>query len=525
MKALRKLYLANLTEFLSNRRALFLTIAFPVIFIVIFGAVFTNQDKAFADIGLVIEDPGDAVSQEIVKGLESAPKSDLPGGGQGDAKDAHDKNPFSELKFREGKKAALLEDLRQGRLDAIITIPAGLAKEAAAMKEQALREAAGQMEKARREQMPPPPAGAPVAIPDEAERARLAAAQALPVPAPPAPASPAPTAAATPHEAKTRAAGASRPRAGRTPGPLSSPKPTETPLPSQALTLASTPAPSLPPTPAASLPPSAPVRRVEIVEDHPEPLTPAQITLTIDPARQLLRPVVQALLAHILTSLDTHLTGQPPLAELRTESVQARELRTIDYLLPGILALSIMQLGLLATAQPLVALRVQGVLKRLSATPLPRTTLLTAYIAFRLTIAMFQTMLTVIIGRYAFKVVMVGSWWQFSGWVLLGTLVFLSIGFFMAAVSKNEESCTAVGTVLNLPMILLSGVFFPVNHLSRVWEYIIMLVPLNYLADALRTTMVDAPPLHTAGTNALVLGCWVVVMTLLAVRFFSWESR
>ena len=184
-----------------------------------------------------------------------------------------------------------------------------------------------------------------------------------------------------------------------------------------------------------------------------------------------------------------------------------------------------MQLGLLATAQPLVALRVQGVLKRLRATPLPRTTLLTAYVAFRLTIALFQTMFSVALGRYAFKVAMVGSWWQFSGWVLLGTLVFLSIGFFMAAVSKNEESCTAIGFVLNLPMILLSGVFFPVNHLSRVWDYIIMLVPLNYLADAMRTTMVDAPPLHSATTNALVLGSWVVVMTALAVRFFSWESR
>jgi ABC-2 type transport system permease protein len=253
--------------------------------------------------------------------------------------------------------------------------------------------------------------------------------------------------------------------------------------------------------------------------------TPAQITLTIDPARQLLRPVLQALLSHILTAVDTHLTGQPPLAELRTESVQARELRTIDYLLPGILALSIMQLGLFATAQPLVALRVQGVLKRLSATPLPRTTLLAAYIAFRLTIALFQTMLTVLIGRYAFKVAMVGSWWQFSGWVLLGTLVFLSVGFFMAAVSKNEESCIAIGNVINLPMILLSGVFFPVNHLSRFFDYLIKLVPLNYLADALRTTMVDAPPLHSAATNALVLGSWVVVMTVLAVRFFSWESR
>ena len=148
MKALGKLYLANLTEFLSNRRALFLTIAFPVLFIVIFGAVFTNQDKAFADIGLVVEDPSDPVSQEIVKAIESASGGDSDGKA---AADVHDKNPFSELKFREGKKAALLDDLRKGRLDAIISIPAGLANGAAVMKEHALREAAVQVERVQRE--------------------------------------------------------------------------------------------------------------------------------------------------------------------------------------------------------------------------------------------------------------------------------------------------------------------------------------------------------------------------------------
>ena len=509
MKALSKLYRANLTEFLSNRRALFLTIAFPVLFIVIFGAVFTNQDKAFADIGIVVEDGSDPVAREIVQAIESAPRGDLPNGGKADAKDNQDKNPFSELKFREGTKAAMLEDLRKGRLDAIITLPAGLAKGAAAMKEHTLREVAGQIEQARREQMPSLPAGAPDV-------------EAVPAVSP-GKASPIPTATAAPGLSDTRAFSRIHSRAGRAPGPTPAPGLPATPSPTYRFTLSSTPSAVLTATPAPI--PAGTPRQIVVSVDKSDPLPSARITLTIDPARQLLRPVLQALLAHILGALDTHLTGQPPLAELQTESIQARELRTIDYLLPGILALSIMQLGLLATAQPLVALRVQGVLKRLSATPLPRTTLLTAYIAFRLTIALFQTMLTVIIGRYAFKVAMVGSWWQFSGWVFLGTLVFLSIGFFMAAVSKNEESCTAVGTVLNLPMILLSGVFFPVNHLSRVWDYIIMLVPLNYLADALRTTMVDAPPLHSAGTNALVLGSWVVVMTALAVRFFSWESR
>ncbi len=187
--------------------------------------------------------------------------------------------------------------------------------------------------------------------------------------------------------------------------------------------------------------------------------------------------------------------------------------------------MSIMQLGLFATAQPLVALRVQGVLKRLSATPLSPLTLLASYVCFRLTIALFQTAVCVLIGRYAFAVAMVGSWWVFSGWIFLGTLMFLSIGFFMAAISKNEESAIAIGNIVNLPMILLSGTFFPVNHLSRVFDYILPLVPLNYLSDALRVTMVDAIPLHSAALDATVLIAWIVIMTALAVRFFSWDTR
>ena len=152
MKALSKLYLANLTEFMSNRRALFLTIAFPVLFIVIFGAVFTNQDKSDATIGIVVEEKDDAISAEIVKALESAPKGELTPDGKVQEKE-REKNPFSELTFRQGTRAALVEDLKKGRLDAVITIPAGLAKQAAAVKERAMRDAAEQMEKTQREQM------------------------------------------------------------------------------------------------------------------------------------------------------------------------------------------------------------------------------------------------------------------------------------------------------------------------------------------------------------------------------------
>ncbi len=441
MKAFRTLYRANLTEFLSNRRALFLTIAFPILFITIFGLVFTNQDKADARIGVACATPDDEVSKAILKALQDVTHRDMNGDGVIDQTDA-EKNPFAELVFVPGDETAMRADLRRGRIDAVITIPPDLAAKAADAKGHALQAAA-------EEQRGLEDMADLMADDDKADHA-------TPKPSP-------------------------------TPGPAATPAPT-------------TPGPDV-------------------------NIAAAQLVLTIDPSRQTLIPILQGIVGHVLDGIDANLTGQPRLLDLETQATTAREVRTIDYLLPGILAMSIMQLGLFATAQPLVALRVQGVLKRLSATPLSRTTLLCAYIAFRLTVALFQTGLCVLIGRFAFKVAVVGSWWLLSGWIFLGTLVFISLGFFMAAVSKNEESCIAIGNIINLPMILLSGVFFPVNHLSRVFDYILPLIPLNYLGDAMRQTMVDAIPIHSASLNATVLVAWVVVMTVLSVRFFSWDSR
>ena len=455
MKAFRKLYRANLTEFLSNRRALFLTVAFPIIFITIFGLVFTNQDKADARIGIALADPADEVSKEIVQALQQIPHGDAKPGEHVSNADA-EKNPFSELVFVTGDERALKEDLRRGRIDAVVTIPAGLTDRAADAKERALKIAAAELQGMR---------DMADLVDDDDDDAKTQ---------------------------KNPAAGAKY-------------------------------VPGVPPVPGAS---ATPVSPGASPVPTPEPVVnPARLVLTIDPSRQTLIPIMQGLLGHVLDGIDAHITEMPPLLELRTEATTAREVRTIDYLLPGILAMSIMQLGLFATAQPLVAMRTQGVLKRLNATPLSSLTLLAAYISFRLTIALFQTALCVLIGRYAFAVAMVGNWWVFAGWIFLGTVAFLSIGFFMAAVSKNEESIIASSTVINLPMILLSGTFFPVNHLSRVFDYFLPLIPLNYLSDALRVTMVDAIPLHTPLTDALVLVAWVVVMTALAVRLFTWETR
>jgi ABC-2 type transport system permease protein len=374
MRAFLQLYRANWSEFLGDRRALFLTVAFPVILILLFGVLFSNPDKVNANVGLVVDGDAASISEQLAVAFEALPK----GTGQSDA--------LPGLKFRRGAKAEMLDQLRRGQIDAIITIPAF------------------------------------------------------------------------------------------TPADLSG---------------------------GGKL----------------------QLSLTADLSRGTMLGFLKGVVDGLLRVFEARLNGGNPIVSLKLQSVQARELRSIDFLLPGILALSILQIGLFATPQGLIAMRVSGVLKRLGATPLPRSTLLLAYISMRLTVALVQTAILVAIGRAVFGVAMLGSWWQFSGWVLLGTLAFISLGFFTAAVARSEESGTAIANLMNLPMILLGGIFFQIDDLPPFLMKLINLLPLPYLADAFRQTMVDAPPAHSLLACALMLGAWTVGAALLAVRFFQWEQR
>jgi ABC-2 type transport system permease protein len=217
------------------------------------------------------------------------------------------------------------------------------------------------------------------------------------------------------------------------------------------------------------------------------------------------------------------LTQRPTLLTLDERPITGNNLGQIDFLLPGILAMSLMQLGLFATAPALVQLRETQVLRRIGATPLPRITLLAAQVLHRLTIGAVQTFLILIIGALAFKVSIVGSLPLLAGFVLLGALMFVALGYLISGLARTQDSVTGITQLLNFPMMFLSGVFFPVDLVPGWLRPVVSLLPLTYLADALRQVMVGATPAYSLGFDFAVLAGWLLICALLAVRFFKWE--
>lgn len=360
MRAFGRLLVANFKQFIRDRTALFFTFAFPVLFMVIFGLVFSGNDDISYRIGLANSDTS-ALGQGLAEGIKQVPIFEV----------------------QEGESSQLRDALNDGDLRAVVEIPAGLLESIAG----------GQ---------------------------------------------------------------------------------------------------------------------------------PAQIAVYYDPSHTTSSEIIVSVLRQMIDQTNLQLTGQPAALALNERSVLVEELENIDYLVPGILAMSVMILGLFGSLT-MVEWREKKVLKRLGATPLRRSTVVYSQVVYRLALALVQAGIIVGLAYFAFNVIIVGNILLLVGIVLLGTLTFVTMGYLAVSRAKTVEGAMPIVQILQFPMLFLSGIFFPVEIMPDFMRPIIQIIPVTYLGDALRQVMVGATPLYPLSTDIAVLAAWLVACGALAVRFFRWE--
>lgn len=252
----------------------------------------------------------------------------------------------------------------------------------------------------------------------------------------------------------------------------------------------------------------------------------AQLEVYYDPADQNTSQIVLNIIDKVVAGMNEGITGVAPVLTVETREVTSTDLRSIDYLLPGILAMSLMQLGLFGTAAPLVSLREKGVLRRMGATPLSRTTLLVSQVAFRMTLAFLQTAILIGVGMAAFDVqIELANLPAIVGTVLFGAGMFITLGYFLSTLANTEEALQGIVALPNFLFMFLSGIFWPVDFMPNWIRPLVDVIPLTYLGDLLRKVMIGAGSYFSAERSLLVLGIWLAVCTVLALRFFKWEPQ
>lgn len=203
-------------------------------------------------------------------------------------------------------------------------------------------------------------------------------------------------------------------------------------------------------------------------------------------------------------------------------STYTHSLRDIDFVVPGVLAMSIMWLGIFSAIQ-LVIQRDQQVLKRYQLTPISALEIVLSNVVARLGVALAQATLLLAAGHFLFQLPLHGNILAVVLVALLGALTFVSMGYLIAALAPNQEASHGWTQLVNFPMIFLSGIFFPISVMPGFLQPVILAMPLTYLADAMRQVTVGSGGVLPLGIDMLALAIWSLVCIGLASRFFRWS--
>ncbi len=179
-----------------------------------------------------------------------------------------------------------------------------------------------------------------------------------------------------------------------------------------------------------------------------------------------------------------------------------------------------------------------GILKRTRGTPLPGWSYLTGRVIHAMIVGAILVVITLLFGKafYDGTFPMGSALLEFVVTFLVGALSFAALALALTSVIPNADAAPPIVNASILPLLFLSGIFFPVGDNSPAWiRFIGDVFPVKHFADAMRSAYLSkvsvptpAGPIHPFvfhWSDLLVIAIWGLAGLVLAARFFSWEPR
>lgn len=196
--------------------------------------------------------------------------------------------------------------------------------------------------------------------------------------------------------------------------------------------------------------------------------------------------------------------------------------RYIDFLIPGLLGMNLMNSGMWGIGFALVDMRQRKLLKRFVGTPMRRGDFLLALMSSRLVLMIIEIALLLALGVFVFHMRVLGSLLAIVLLASVGALCFGGVGLVTASRAQKIESVSGLMNLVMMPMWIFSGVFFSYERFPAVIQPLIKALPLTALNDALRASILEGTPLVHQWPQLLVMILWGGISFVLALKWFRW---
>ena len=196
--------------------------------------------------------------------------------------------------------------------------------------------------------------------------------------------------------------------------------------------------------------------------------------------------------------------------------------RYIDFLIPGLLGMNLMNAAMWGIGFALVDMRQRKLLKRFVGTPMRRSDFLLALTSSRLILMLIEVALMLAFGVLVFHMRVLGSLLTIVLVGAVGALSFGGLGLLTASRAQKIESVSGLINLVMMPMWIFSGVFFSYERFPAKILPLIKALPLTALNDALRDTILQGASLGAQTNRLLILLVWGLISFVLALRWFRW---
>jgi len=260
------------------------------------------------------------------------------------------------------------------------------------------------------------------------------------------------------------------------------------------------------------------------------------ITIVTDESNPQMSAMIQAVLGQVFEQMGTMLAQQnvqglgvdpnTSLAVVKPYNVQATgavegEFSYFDFIAPGIMAMTVMMSVMTGLPAAISQEREVGTLDGMMVAPINRLAVILGKTLAQMARGILQGVLILVLAVTLFGVTVHGNILLVFALLLLGVFSFVGLGVVLTSFAKDQETAVMMMTTIMFPMMFLSGVFFPIEQMPWFMQSISKVLPLTYVADALRKVMVLGADIPALTTELSVLITFGVIMTAIAVPVFK----
>jgi ABC-2 type transport system permease protein len=253
--------------------------------------------------------------------------------------------------------------------------------------------------------------------------------------------------------------------------------------------------------------------------------TPKNITILKSSSDAQQASTAESIVRQILDKSTLAIANAPTLFQVESQEVNARNFKYIDFLLPGVVAMAIMQMSIFSVAFVFADFKEKGILKRLLATPMKASDFIASNVITRLIIAVVQAAFLVAVGVLIFNATVIGSSILLLPIVILGAVMFLGMGFTISGFANTVESVPAIANLVAFPMLFLGGTFFPIDTMPDWLQNIAKYLPLSYLSDSLREVMLNGSGFKEIQTSLAWMLGWSIAFIVAANLTFNFGDK